>query len=451
MLSLPASIIQPHTLNIHNTMTAMFRSLIPRSRLVVAFLGCVLYAAPTLASESDDVNLMCPVLQDRAATADYAINYKGKEVRFCCSECVVEFQENPEIYENAVPQLQNLPLRHQLKLFFGDYGGLVIGGTLLAVLIALRVYRWKHPVTATPPDNAVSRLFARKISPVIPLIVLSGYLGYEVWSLQHQLHLQQLEDELHYATFYDFGYPPVPRRPETEKRLAASFYRGNDERSSRLFNEGNYRTATFHLSLCDADGQVVDSQSTIDDSELFVRLEIERPPFTPDFLYWEMMNTMFLTTECDRFLGADGPIQDRVTLTEIEPMQRWEALYPLKRKPTYCCSTEGERLRGTIYVCQEQYADGWLPFLPKKRTGSRFHYGIGYDLKVSGDRLTTESDVYMGALYRTRKLPTWRVPMNQWFSHQPIPELPAENVSDPELLGITDHVAAGLESELTTY
>lgn len=68
----------------------------------------------------------------------------------------------------------------------------------------------------------------------------------------------------------------------------------------KLFNEGNYRTATFHISLCDTEGQAVDSQSAVGDSELFVRLEVERPPFTPDFLYRpETMNTMFLTTECD--------------------------------------------------------------------------------------------------------------------------------------------------------
>ncbi len=449
---LPSGDFYSLTLHVDRIMTTTIRSLSTRGCFYSALVGCLLYSAPTLGDDSDDVNAMCPVLQDRAATADYAITYKGKEVRFCCSECVVEFQENPEIYENAVPQLQDLPLRHQLKLFLGNYGGLLISAVLLLILVTLRVYRWKHPIATTPPNSAVGRMFAKRISPVIPLIALAGYLGYEVWSLQHQLHLRQLEDELHYATFYDFGYPPVPRRPQTEKRLSASFYRGNDERSPKLFNEGNYRTATFHISLCDAEGQVVDTQSAVGDSELFVRLEVDRPPFTPDFLYCpEMMNTMFLTTECDRFLGANRPVQDRITLTEIEPMQRWEARYPLKRKPTCCSGAHGERLRGTIYVCQEQYADGWLSILPKKRTGSRFHYGIGYDLQISEQKLTTESDVYMGALYRTRKLPTWRVPMDQWFSHRPIPELPGRNVSDPKLLGITDHVAAGLESESTAY
>lgn len=413
--------------------------------LSVALASLLVRADMAHAEASLEVNVMCPVLQDREATADYAITYKGKEIRFCCSECVMEFQQKPEIYENAVPQLQDIPLRHQIRMFLGDYGGIVISGALLALLIGLRVYRWKRPATTEPPDGFLGRLLARRMSPVIPLLVLSGYLGYEVWHLQRQLHLKQLEDEIHYATFYDFGYPPVPRRPDTERRVAGSFYRGNDERSPRLFNEGNYRTATFHVSLSDGDGNRVAAGSQLPAGELFVKFEVERPPFTPDFLYSpEVMNTMFLTTQCDRFLESEGPAKDRVTLSEVEPMQRWQALFPVSRLPSCCRAASGEELRATIYVCQEQFADSWLSFLPRVRSGSRFHYGIHYDLSIKNDHLTDQSDIYMGALYRTRKLPTWRVPMDEWFSHQPIPELPGENVDDPELLGITDHVAAGL-------
>ena len=413
--------------------------------LLPALLVVIAGSTPSAVGDESDINVMCPVLQDREADSDYAITYNGKEIHFCCSECVMEFEENPAIYENAVPQLQDLPLRHRLQLFMGDYGGMIVGMSLLATLIALRIFRIRNPSVSQQAGSFLGRLVATRVSPAVPLVLLCGYLGYEVWSLQHQLHLTQLEDELHYATFYDFGYPPVPRRADTKKRVAASFYRGNDERSPKLFNEGNYRTAAFHVSLCNANGQPVISGHPLPDHQLFVRLEVERPPFTPDFLYTpDVMNTMFLTAECDKFLEADGPVKDRVPLSEIEPMQRWEALFPVRRLPE-CCRDSSEHLRGTIYVCQEQYADGWMSFLPKHRSGSRFHYGICYDLSVDNDTLTAESDVYMGALYRTRKLPTWRVPMDEWFSHRPIPELPGENVSDPELLGITDHIATGKE------
>ena len=400
-------------------------------------------------AEDSEINRMCPVLQDRAASSDYAVTYKGKEIRFCCSECVTEFESNPEIYENAVPQLQDLPLRHQIQLFLGDYGGMSIAAILLITLIGLRIYRWKHPVEIAPSNSDTKGLMSLRIGPTIPLVILAGYLGYEVYSLQHQLHLKQLEDEIHFATFYDFGYPPVPKRADTAKRVTGTYYRGNDERSSKLFNEGNYRTATFHVSLCDIDGNQIDFGDEIPDGDLFVKLDIERPPFTPDFLYNpKMMNAMFLTAECDRFLGAEERVSDRISLTETESMQRWEALYPVDI-PAACCrqkeSDDGLNTRGTIYVCQEYFYDPALKFMPKQRGGSRFHYGIGYDLHIEDNKLSEQSDVYMGALYRTRKLPTWRVPMTQWFSHTPIPELPGENVTDPKLLGITDHVA-GKES-----
>jgi hypothetical protein len=115
------------------------------------------------------------------------------------------------------------------------------------------------------------------------------------------LSLQQPEDEIHDATFYDFGYPPLPRRPVSKKRLAVSFWRGNDKRSPKLFNQENYRTTTFHVSACDSDRQVVDTQASISDSES-VRPAGNRTSTvqTRFFLYCsEMVNAMFLTSEYD--------------------------------------------------------------------------------------------------------------------------------------------------------
>lgn len=384
-----------------------------------------------------DTNAMCPVLQDRRATDDYVANYKGVDVRFCCSECVKEFESNPEIYENVIPQLQSLPLRIRLQNFLGDYGGIVVSGMLLAVLIGLRVHRHYHP-PGTETDSILSGLVQQRISPTVPLLALSGWLGYEVYSLQAQIHSVKLEDEIHFATFYDFGYPPVPKRPQKPVAVSGSYYRGNDERSPKLFNNGNYRTAAFHVSLCDAAGSVVQPGDDVRDRNLFLRFQIDRPAFTPDFLYEpKMMGTMFLTEQCDRFLGRHQPVPDAVYLTETEPMQHWEACFPIAAAGS-CCETNR---KGTVYVCEEYYYQPQLSFLPKRRGGSRFHYGVRYDLKIQDGVLQPESDVYMGALYRTRKLPAWRVPMTEWFSHEPIPELPGENVDDPELLGLPEHLS----------
>ena len=413
----------------------------PRN-LVVLFIAVAQFCLSTpssYAQAESQTNQMCPVLSDREATDDYTVNYKGQEIRFCCSECIIEFRRHPEIYESVLPQLQQIPIRTRLKLFMGDYGFLAVGFVLLFTLIALRVHRYRHPTMDGAATGSFAALLQKKISATVPLLLLAGYLGFEVYSLQMELSERRLRDEIHFATFHDFGFPPTPRRPDTEPRLAATFYRGNDERSPKLFNNGNYRTATFHISLCDEHETPVDVGDTIDGRQLFLKFEIERPPFTPDFLYDpEMMATMFLTAQCEDFLGRDSPVSDAVQLTEVEPMQRWQALFPLPGQTSCGCHRQG---RGTVYICEKYFEKSKLPFVGRKQKGARFHYAVRFDLNLQDGQLVAGSDMYMGALYRTRKLPTWRVPMNQWFSHEPIPELPAENVDDLELLGITDHIA----------
>ena len=64
-------------------------------------------------------------------------------------------------------------------------------------------------------------------------------------------------DEVHAATFYNHGSPPRVRPFDDVNRVSAVYYRGNDERGPQLFNGGVYRTATFHLSLCDERRQPV--------------------------------------------------------------------------------------------------------------------------------------------------------------------------------------------------
>ncbi len=409
--------------------------------MTLVLLACVL---PPAARAEDDSNVMCPVLSDREATDDYVVTYKGKEIRFCCSECIIEFNKHPEIYEAALPQLQKVPLRVHIQEFMGDYGFLSVGSLLLVVLIVLRVLRLKQPSTDEAEVGRMGALLQKKISGTVPLMLLSGYLGFEVYSLQAALSEQRLIDAIHFATFHDFGYPPTPRRPDTEPRLKASFYRGNDERSPKLFNNGNYRTATFNVSLCDDAGAEVSFGDNIEGKDLFVKFEVDRPPFTPDFLYQkDVMDTMFLTAQCDHFLGRDEAVQDAVGLTETEPMQKWTALFPIRRRDACSCSSE---CTGTVYICEKYFEDSKIPFVGRRQLGARFHYALRYDLSLKDGIVSPQSDLYMGALYRTRKLPTWRVPMTQWFSHEPIPVLPGENVTDPTLLGITDHLAK-VESE----
>ena len=183
---------------------------------LILFVIAILSGSGAAVVADDDTNNMCPVLSDREATSDYAVQYKGKEVRFCCSECIIEFNKHPEIYETVLPQLQEIPLRTRISLFLGEYGSVSVGSVLLLLLIVLRIHRWKHATSKTATPGTFGQLLQKRVSATVPLLALVGYLGFEVYSLNSRRSDRHLKDEIHYATFHDFGFPPTPRRPETE-------------------------------------------------------------------------------------------------------------------------------------------------------------------------------------------------------------------------------------------
>lgn len=397
------------------------------------------------AIDETQFNRMCPVLTDELALAEIAIQYKGKTVRFCCNECVAEFQKHPEIYEGSLPQLLNRTWVDRIATALKGGVSWVVITLLGSVLIGLRVYNSRRA-----GSQEASRLLGRKIPLAVPACVACVLLGGYVFKLRQEAYDRMMEDHIHFATFYDFGFPATPRRPDIVASLKGTYYRGNDERSARLFNDGNYRTSKFMISLVDADGNTLKVGDRIVGKDVHVRLEIERPPFTPDFLYKpDVMSTMFMTSRCEKFLGRSGPVDDRAEVENLEPMQRWHVRYSIGDLANCgggCCSSgkasaktkAAETRRGIVYVAERLYHTPY-PWSSPTRIGSRYHYAIEYRLNIEDGRLASGSDLFMGALYRTRKLPTWKVPIDQWFSHNPIPELPGKNVDDPELLGITDH------------
>ena len=245
-----------------------------------------------------------------------------------------------------------------------------------------------------------------------------------------------MENDIHFATFHDYGFPPEPAPPKHEQRLAGTYFRGNDERSPLLFNGGNYRTATFNISVVDGHGNRLEYGDAVVGKALCVRLEIVRPEFTPDFLYSDrFMQAMFLTTEASKSLGRDQPVADRVPLTAIKEMWLWHADYSV----TESAQAEAEH-QGVVYVCQDQLYQPHR-FAGKDTVGgARFHYGMDFHLVVRDGKLAEASGLSLGSLYRTRKFPLHEVPFDQWFSENPIPELPTKNTEDPSLLGIDDYL-----------
>ena len=137
-----------------------------------------------------------------------------------------------------------------------------------------------------------------------------------------------------------------------------------------------------------------------------------------------LFRSMFIT---DTYapLDRDAPTMTKTPLETIEPTQRFRVRMPVLKDSL----TAAE---GTLYLCERMSHLGI--------SGSRYHFAIPYRIQLRDGVLAPESDVWMGALYRTRRVPAWRLPLAEWFSEQPIPELPGpQDTKDPTALGLPDY------------
>ena len=441
-----------------------------RSSLLLSLCAAVLCPAvfaqlQTAKKTSDSADSIvagtfCPVMPERAALPEHSLTYKGRTIYFCCEDCKREFGNNPEKYAAGLPE-QPAPeaAGHVHGPGFGGgestatesslsrYGIAVLA--ILGSLILLRRIKKRSAKQAQQQKAVSTGRFAKVLCAV--LLGLFIPLLYLFHHLRNYTFDKIMIDVLHHATFHDYGVPPIPAKPPVEKRIKATFYRGNDERDPRLFNGGDYLTSTFHVSLRTESGEDLSYGDVVAGKEVFLRVGIERAPHTPDFFYDDrMMNKMFLTKEFDYFLGKDHPPDDKLGLTTLEKLQSWEALYPLGS----VAGRGGEQSEGVVYICQEVYTSlkefsamerlllaGSWPFgeARTERSGSRYHYALQYDLRFEDGVITADSDLWMGSLFRTRKVTLARLPISEWFSHEPIPPLPANQMDDPELLGLEDY------------
>lgn len=305
---------------------------------------------------------------------------------------------------------------------------------LLAMRDLIIAYWWVLVVAAGVVIARLKRLQAAVVILVALLAavlvdrhqVIEHYEGQQQKNLDHAAR-DRLKDRIHFATFHDFGDPPTPPRPPWDKRLESTYYRGNDERNTRLFNNGNYRTATFHIDVRTQDGRALTYGAAPGDQEVFVRLEVVRAPFTPDFFYAPAITDgIFATTSAVLYPTRETAPKDRMSLTVLEPMQRFEIRWPL--------GVLGDGTHhGVVYLRQDHEEQGEI-------LGARFHYGLEYHLVIEGGRVAPDSDYWMGPLYRTRKVTLSKLPYSEWFSHEPIPLLPGKHkTADPKILGTSDH------------
>ncbi len=387
-------------------------------------LVILLFNSLSALAETALTNPYCLVEPDEPALPEYAVTYLGTTYHFCCSSCVSMFEEEPETYlAEIIVQSERSSWQRRFDRVWNagvKTPGLIIGGSMMVLLLSVRLI-----------VRSSRRVLGMRV--FIGLLILA--LGAEAFYAHWRQRVDALIHQVHFATFHDYGHPPVPERPDLPPRLQATFYRGNDERSSMLFNRGYYRTADFHLDLCDAQGNSQTHGDQVSMKDLFLRIRVVRAPGTPDF-FWkpERMADIFISRSANKLLGRHGrPVKDAVPMTAIRPMWEWEALYPLA---SFVKSSDPNKVGGIVYHFEKRYKRG-------KQIGSRFHYAYQFDLELSPENssILPSSDLWMGALYRNRALRIWEIPADEWLSIKPIPVIQGENTTkDPKLLGIEGHL-----------
>ena len=212
----------------------------------------------------------------------------------------------------------------------------------------------------------------------------------------------------------DDGGMSLPPRPHHPPRMAGVYYRGNDERDARLFNGGNYLTAIFHIDLVDAEHHSIAIGDHAAAGPIFVRLEIERAPFTSRRLFAENVMASITLSAQAQHAAAGAPLE------VVEKDRRWRGYFPI-----------GDvEQRGTI----EQAGQVYVYY------GNSPHYVIRYDLRWTAGALAEGSEMWMANLYDLGNLapPTPNlIPRDEWFDYRPLPVVPTPNPSDPDLLGET--------------
>jgi len=230
-----------------------------------------------------------------------------------------------------------------------------------------------------------------------------------------------------------FGYPPIPFRPDQPKQLAGTYYRGNCERNPSLFNNGNYLTAIFRVSICNSKHENVQAGDPIASDGLFVRMELERAPGTTDALYSkEMIGSVFLAKQF--FETVETPIKEPVIRLEtLEEGRRWVAYFPVG--PLHGTL----QAKGLIYVYTGRVENDMARGDP--------HYAIQYDLQIIDGKLTAESDLWMNSFGNATvetPQPPGKIPYREWFDFRPLPIIEGENSQDPKLLGVEEYERKGL-------
>lgn len=231
------------------------------------------------------------------------------------------------------------------------------------------------------------------------------------------------------------GARPKPMRPRGATGLGGTYYRGNDERSDKLFNNGYYRTATLRLRLIDEHDQPLSLGQTVAGSQLFIRLEIERAAQAAPALFADPLMRAIRLTRRTADDKSPLPNDEPVRLETQKSGDRWQAKYRLSE---FTGQTE-TALNGTVYV----YAGANET---NESVLGQIQYGIVYGLRIRDRTLLDNSELWLGPVLVPGNFQypaEGKITLAEWLDTNPIPEITGEQTSDPQLLGVPDHLDKG--------
>jgi mono/diheme cytochrome c family protein len=335
--------------------------------------------------------------------------------------------------------------RHEGELKFAMPYGLAFIVAQLAILAVVRCGRAFQRSRPWATGNA--RRFCSWCNQVKPRELALAWLlmGVSLGLVVMRGHQRKLDDDIAKLQIQKlkaedtwsrsaFGSPPIPFRLDEPKQIKGTYYRGNCERNAQLFNNGNYLTAIFRISLCDEKRQPLELGDPDPIGGVYVRMELERAPGTAEgFFSREMIGSVFLSKEF--YHNSSEPLRDAPTrLDTLEEGKRWVSCFPVgpPEAPT-------EPRKGVIYVYTGRIDKGTARGDPQ--------YAIVYDLHFHDGKLTDDSDLWMNSFGNPAVAPPPqfnKIPFAEWFDYRPIPAITGPNSSDSKILGLEEYVKKGL-------
>ena len=216
---------------------------------------------------------------------------------------------------------------------------------------------------------------------------------------------------------------------------------GNDERDPQLFNGGYYLTATFELHLVNEKKERLKWGSKIEPGEpLFIEFQIERAAHSSPLLFSEsVMSRIFLSR---RIRGPANKIEDEpVVLQTAVKDEKWIGFYPIEiatdANPDGQDKSEGHSIAkssGLLHV----YVGDW----EKRPVAARCHFGIQFDLKFENGEISSDSELWLGAVYLPKHvlIPNEKqVSILQWLDFRPMPIIDKRQTVNPKLIGVEDY------------